>query len=230
MRHSLKILVLVVIAILLTGYGLFMYISPRDNAFFSAIALCALGVITILYVARRLLVFRKRITQILKMLISGNYEVDIRHRRIFKDEIDTTSDFIEKFLGQLREYENLRVERISLLSRTLDLLLDLVKEEIIIIDMCKNTFRCNAAARKFFNVQEGTYTLKSMTSQDENRELTRMFLNATEKKKIPQEGKVTIQLPVNSAKREVYLKIVPLKDKKERVCKALGFISADGKL
>ncbi|MFH1768574.1 MAG: hypothetical protein ABH858_05395 [Candidatus Omnitrophota bacterium] len=159
------------------------------------------------------------------MLIAGNYEVDFKTDRFFKDEITALTQLIKKFLEQLRIYDKLRVDKISLIARALNLLYNSTKDAVVLVDMEKNIFKFNPSARLAFDVEQETFTFDSIRTQKENRRLLHLFFDAAMRKKMTQEGTVTVKLPVQNIEKEVSVKMIPLKDKDERVKLLFAFVS-----
>ncbi len=207
---------------------MFMYLIVLVDTFgnfFIFVGLFVVGGLCALYLGRRIEGFHKKLVRLFRSLITGNYEIGLKNSRIFNDEIETMNKLIENFLQQLRLYDKLRIDRIALTARTMDLMYNTVGEGIVIVNIEKNIFKCNTAVQKFFNINQETFTFAAIKSCKENDDLMRLVKKAVETEKIPQEGKVLFQMPVQNAMRVVNVKIIPIKDKEEIVKSALIFVA-----
>jgi PAS domain-containing protein len=224
-RHFLKISWLIVFAALIAGYARLLDSVDSYEVFLPLFLVLMLAVVSLVYIAKRFLLFRANLTRVFRMLISGNYEVGLNPSGAFKDEFESLQQLIAKFLDQLREYDRLRAERISLTNRFLTLLYNSVQEGVVIVNMDKEIFQCNPAVQALFGIKQETFTFDSMRQQKDNHSLMRLLVNATEIKKIPQEGTARVQMPVQSQPKDVFMRIIPLKDKDEKVKMAFIFVS-----
>lgn len=229
-KNLLKIALGVILLCIVFGYAFLpnLVSDLRLLLFFYCIA--GLAFLSIIYIVRRVTAFNADLSRLFRTLISGDYEAGLKSSRFFKDEIETLTQQINKFLEHLRAYDHLRVERIAFNSRALGLIYENVNEGVVIADMEKETFRFNPAARALFGVKQETFSFDSLRAQEKNHQIVRMFIKATETEKVPQEGAAAFQLPIQNttAIRELFVKIIPLKDKEEKVKLALIFISSAG--
>ena len=111
-------------------------------------------------------------------------------------------------------------------TRALTLIYNTAKEGIVLVNIEKGIFQCNPVVRSMFGIKQETFTFESMRNQKENHKLMRLVVNATEVRKVPQEGVVTVKMPVQSQAKDVFMRIVPLKNKNEKVKLAFIFISS----
>lgn len=93
--------------------------------------------------------------------------------------------------------------------------------------IARETFKLNPAAQSLFDIDQGNFSFDSIEKQEKNKEFTELFNYVVKKGKVPQEDKVTIQLPIRNSQKEVYVKIIPIKDSEENVKLAIIFISAN---
>ena len=100
--------------------------SPLSRAF---LLILLLGGGAWTYLTVRILDFAKRLTGFLTLLVSGNYEADIQTRR--KDELAGLVKLLSKLGDQLRTYDKLRAQKVSLTHRALELITRSVSEAII---------------------------------------------------------------------------------------------------
>lgn len=227
-KNLLKIALGAVLSCFVVGYAFLLNIVNDARVFWAFCVLAGLAFIFIIYMARRIAVFNINLTRLIKVLLSGDYEAGLKPSRFFNDEVEALSQRINKFLEHLRTYDRLRAERIAFHSRALDLIYDNINEGVVIADMEKETFRFNPAARALFEVKQETFSFDSLRTQEKNRQIVRMFIKATETEKVSQDGKAAIQLPVQTtaSMRELSVKIIPIKDKEEKVKLALIFLGS----
>lgn len=227
-KNLLKIALGLILLCFIAGYAFILNLASDLKLLLFFWVMAGLAFLCFLYIFIRITVFNTRLIRLFRTLISGNYEAGLNPNRLFKDEIETLIQQINKFLEHLRTYDRLRAERIAFNSRALNLIYENINEGIAIADMEKETFLFNPAARALFEVKQESFSFDSLRTQERNRQIVRMFIKATEIEKVPQEGKVIIQLPIQSgtAVRELFVKIIPLKDKEEKVKLSLIFISA----
>ncbi len=107
----------------------------------------------------------------------------------------------------------------------MDIIYNNAKEGIIIADMEKEIFKFNKSTQSLFLTSQETFTFESIRAQKENQAAEKLFFMATKQMKIPQEGRVVLQLPVQNSRKEVLLRVIPVKDKDEKVKLALIFVS-----
>jgi len=224
-RHFLKIAWFLVFVALTVSFSSYLELVDEVQVFWSYYALFALSLISLLYISRRFVIFRINLSKRLKVLISGNYEVFRKPARVLKDEFESIGELFGKFIDRLREYDRLRIERISMTTRALTLVYNNIKEGVVMVNMEKSIFQCNPVVRSMFGIKQETFTFESMRNQPENHKLMRLVVNATEVKKIPQEGVVTVKMPVGSEAKDVFMRIIPLKNKDEKVKLSFIFIS-----
>lgn len=229
-KNLLKIALGVFLLCLVAGYAFLLNLMSDLRILLFFYVIVGLAFLCILYIVRRIIVFNTSLTRLFRTLISGDYEAGLKSSRFFKDEIETLTQQINKFLEQLRTYDRLRAERIAFNSRALDLIYENINEGAAIADMEKETFRFNPAARALFGVKQETFSFDSLRAQEKNHQIVRMFIKATETERVPQEGRAVLQLPIQNvnALEELFIKIIPLKDKEEKVRLALIFISSIG--
>jgi PAS domain-containing protein len=183
-----------------------------------------LGLILWLYLTIRLVTFRRRLTNFAKRLLDGNYETGITTTRQLHDEVRLLADLMNKVVDRLRLYDMIRAERVALSTRARDIMFENMKEAVVLADVDKRLFQFSPAARALFGVEQETMTFDSIEKQEENRQFTRFFKDAVERDKVSMETRLAITLPIRGISKEVAAKIVPVKDREEKVKLALIFL------
>ena len=181
-----------------------------------------LGMAIWVYLTVRVLGFNRKLSNLLKRLLAGDYETGIETK--IPDEL---SRLVRQFneLGQrLRTYDKLRADKVSLNYRALDLIYRTVPEGVIIADLEKRTFKLNPVVQSLFNVKQESFSFDAIENQERNREFMALFKEASEQKKAAREGRVVLQLPMRDSSRKASVKIIPLKDAEEAVKLAIIFV------
>ncbi|MBN1621284.1 MAG: hypothetical protein JW871_01685 [Endomicrobiales bacterium] len=168
--------------------------------------------------------FRKRLFLFLRRLLTGDYDTGIEPSSLISDEFTTVEELINKVGERLREYDELRADRVSFSYRAIETVLELVNEGIIIANIDKKAFKFNSVAQSIFNVNQETFTFDSIEKNENNKEFVRLFNDLSNRDKVKWNGKISIQLPVRDSKQELPAKIYPIKNSKEEVKLVLIFI------
>lgn len=226
LKNSLKILWVCLLFSLALGYSFLL----RDYAnskyyFYPFLILLVLGAVSWLFITVRVIIFKSQLVKLFRHLLEGDYEVGIKAGFFLRDEINLLVKLINKTVDQLRTYDQLRAERVAFSYRAIEHISRSVKEGIIIADIEKGVFQFNPAAQAVFNVGHENITFDSIYKQEENKEFSRIFKNVIEWEKVPKEAKLTLQLPIRQSRKELVMKIIPLKDKNERVKLVIIFIN-----
>ena len=158
-------------------------------------------------------------------ILSNDYSTGIRPISWIHDEISDITQLANRAMDQLRTYDRLRSERTGMSYRALELICREIEVALIIADMDKQMFRFNPAAQAMFEIKKDTFSFESIEKQDESSRFFRIFLLTTLKEKVQKEGTATLQLPLRESKREIFFRIIPLKDESEKVKLAIIFIN-----
>jgi PAS domain-containing protein len=186
--------------------------------------LFVLSLLCWLYLTLRSFGFRKRLFNFFRLLLAGDYEAGIRTRRRFTDEISRIEELANKFSDQLRAYDRLRADRVSIHARTLDLILRHSNDRLIIADVEKETLTFNPATQKFLGISRKNYSFESILKPTVNETFAHLFNQAVYGRKVNTEGSCFIQLPGMSAPARLDLLLMPLRDREESVRSALLII------
>ena len=191
--------------------------EPDGKTLAAAIFSLAAGTAIWIYLFVRLWILKKRFTAFFRHILTGDYNTGIRKIPRIEDEFTDLVRLGNRMSDRLREYDELRAERTGLSYRALELISRNVKEGIMVANMEKGTFRFNPAIQELFGVKQDTATFDSVEKQAENRKFFRLFLSAAVKDGVAGEGSAVLRLPVRDAKRELFFRFLPLKDKSEKV-------------
>jgi hypothetical protein len=192
--------------------------QPHSTAFI-AIILCtyAAGLAAWFYVTIRLVIFRKKLVNFCRHIISGHYEVGIKTRPVASDEIKALADLVNKAAERLRVYDELRAEKVDMSVRVRELLYNNVREAVAIADTEEKTFQFNPFGCRRLGVREGKLTFTVLEKQPHLKAFFAVFQTVTLRDKVAREAKVTIHAPSQSGGSEFLVHIFPVKDKEEKV-------------
>lgn len=225
-RHLLKTLWILLLALYCTGFLVAILRSPFLHAqFFILLSLFAAGLAVWGYLTVRLSVFRNRLASFFRLLLAGDYEAGIKVAAHISDEISKLSELTNKAAEQLRVYDTLRAERVGICHRTLEIVHQNAAQGIIIANMEKGQFRLNPAALSLFGMEQGSLSFDTMEKQEGNEQFMTLFYDVTKSEKVPREDLVTIHVPARDLKREVAVRMIPVKDSDEKVKTVLIFIT-----
>ena len=153
----------------------------------------------------------------IKRLLAGDYRAGIKLRFKSEDEITELVNLINKLGDQLRVYDDLRSQNVSLNYRALDIIFTTVKEGLIIADVGKRALRFNLAAQAIFDVEIENIRFETMERQTENQQFYELLKDTIERTKYYKKCDVIIKLPIRNLTRKLNITVFPLKDKDENV-------------
>ncbi|MEA3365343.1 MAG: hypothetical protein U9Q79_06845, partial [Candidatus Hydrogenedentes bacterium] len=131
---------LVIFAALFLEAGVF-YFGPGVQIF--SISLLAGALLAFLFLGWRWTRFRKQAHGLLRLLVTGDYEVGLRVSKHWRDEITELEELFNKLTEQLRQYDELRTKRIRQLRMTLDLILEHTQEPMVLFEVDKSVLTFN---------------------------------------------------------------------------------------
>jgi PAS domain S-box-containing protein len=184
----------------------------------------ALALVLWVYATVRVFRFRRRIGNLAKRLLDGDYETGIPTARQPHDESRALAELMNEVVGRLRTYDVLRAERVALNARTREILYENIDDAVIVADVDKRFYQFNPAARALFGVEQEKMTFDSINKREDNRQFATFFMDAVERNKVLEEARVVISLPIRDVSKEVSVKIIPVKDREEKVRLALIFL------
>lgn len=190
---------------------------PSDFLFFILISLLIVGIIIWLVIAIRTFIFKKRFVVCIEHLIAGDYASGIKMRSKFEDEITKLAKLINKLVDQLRVYDSLRSQSVSLNYRSLETIFTTVKESIIIADIEKSILKFNLAAQSIFDVEVQTMSFDALELQPENKQFFELLKDTVKRTKFYKKREVIIKLPIRNSTRKLIVRAIPLKDDDENV-------------
>jgi HAMP domain-containing protein len=132
----LRLLYALAAAILLTAL-LFDVLAPVHGPPLRAAlgSLMVLALLVLIFVAVRLVRFQIRAYNLLRRVLSGDYEAGIETSGFLNDEIAELEHLLNRFVQQVRQYDDLRSGRIRQLRMTLDSVLQHSREAIGLLDV-----------------------------------------------------------------------------------------------
>ena len=201
---------LAVFFIILQGY-------PSDFLLFILASLLIVGIIIWLVIAIRTFIFKKSLVVCIEHLIAGDYASGIKMRSKFEDEITKLAKLINKLVDQLRVYDSLRSQSVSLNYRSLETIFTTVKEGIIIADIEKSILKFNLAAQSIFDVEVQTMSFDALEHQPENKQFFELLKDTVKRTKFYKKREVIIKLPIRNSTRKLIARVTPLKDDTENV-------------
>lgn len=173
------------------------------------------------YLGTRIFGFRKRLFHFLRRLLANDYEAGIRTHPRVSDEISELERLANKLSDQLRTYDRLRADRVSIHARALDLVLLCAKDALISANIEKNTFTFNPAAQKRLGITRKNFSFESVLKPKSNLSFQLLFEKAVHGRKVNTEGHCQLQLPGMNTPHPVDLFLMPLRDRDENVRFAL---------
>jgi len=185
-----------------------------------------LGLFAWLYLTIRFFRFFKKLEKFCERLLTGNYDTVIKVWKLAKDEIKVMGQLINKVAERLRIYDEQRADKVALHFRVRELIINNSREGIIVADTEKEAFYFNPIARSVFGVNQSSFAFDSLGRQENNKHFFGLLKAAMEQEKTTkEETRVSIDLPVSKIKKEVTVKIFPLKDRSERVKLVIIFLT-----
>ncbi|MFH0826762.1 MAG: PAS domain-containing protein [Candidatus Omnitrophota bacterium] len=224
-KNLIKICWIYLFVVFMAGYLYFWDASWRLNPYVTFFF--ALGVIIWGFLTLRAIRFRRKLVNFLKHLLSGDYKTGMKVNIFLEDELKELGQLINKAVDQLVRYDELRAERVFLNFRALEVISKNTPEAVIIADLDKEIFEFNAAAQRLFDIKQERITYNAVRKEEGNRDFVNLFKQATLEQKIPKEEKVVLHLPIRNMRKELLVKIIPLKDGNEEVRLALIFIKEE---
>lgn len=221
----IKILWIILGAVAFLGYFLLGNIAIRRGPFGIPVIFLFLILIALwLFLSLRFWFFNKRLKNYFRHILSNDYSTGIRATSWLNDEMSNIAHLANRAIDQLRRYDELRSQRTGMSYRALEVVCREMREAVIIAVIDKQIFRFNPAAQAMFGIKKDTFSFESIEKQEENSRFFRVFLLTTLKEKIQKEGTATLQLPQRKSKKEIFFRIIPLKDESEKVQLAIIFI------
>lgn len=228
-RHTIKLLWLFAVLSCVAGYQAALARVPMPGAvaylygvFFAA------GLLAWLYLTLRIFTFGRDLARFARRVISNEYETGVKVSRLFDDEVSVLSRRINRMAEQLAAYDGLQRERISVLSRALDVVCHSVKDNIIIFDIKQNEFRFNPSAQDAFAVEQESFGYNAIALRAGNAKFIELLRSSIEKGSFATNASVNLELPVRQTRRELVVNITPVKDKHEAVELCLIFFKSAG--
>jgi PAS domain-containing protein len=179
--------------------------------------LIATGLAAVALLSVRVFLFHRKLGVFVRQLLAGRYESGIQIAKGFDDEISAVEKLLNKLGHQLRTYDELFAERVSMSHRGFELLQRSTDQPLIMADSEKQMFRFNPPALELFGVEQKTFSFDALEKLPANAEFSRQFRKALETEKVPTEATLTLQIPVRNEQRTLRFKVVPLKDYEEKV-------------
>ncbi|MBN2058279.1 MAG: PAS domain-containing protein [Candidatus Saganbacteria bacterium] len=222
-KHLLKLLYLTVLVFFsLTCAAYFFGLSLWT--FYLLALLFLLALLSWLYLGLRVLVFRRQLVNFLRRILANDYSTGVRGGIWLGDEAADLGQLINKMADQLRAYDKLRMEKIALFHRAIDLIFRHVKEGMILVDVDRESLLLNPAVQEIFGIDQEKLSFDSIQKQENNKEFNKLFKQAVEQGKLIETCVVDLQLPIRNSRQNVCIRIVPLKDEAEKVRLAMIFV------
>ena len=203
-KNLIKIAWLCLFFTYVTAYGLLLRQDGSSRYILSILFLFCAGIFSLLYLTVRIFAFKRKLVKFLKHLLSGNYEAGIK----------------------TRIYDEQRADKVAVNFRVRELIFNNASRGVIIADIEKEIFQFNPTARSIFDVNQDNFTFDSLKGKESNRSFFELLNAALEQEnKGREERRISIDLPVSKIKKEVDIRIFPLKDRSEKVMLAVIFLA-----
>jgi len=231
MRLPAKVAVpLVSVWLIILLCGMAGYVLPSVSGRLAALQgslqalLAVLFLVSWVYLSLRLWFFRKRLVNFFRRILAGEYVTGVRPIAWLDDEIADLTARANRAMDQLRTYDELRADRTGLSYRALDLVFVNAKICLILVHAAKKQIRLNPALQSAFGVAQEAYSFQAIEKQPENSRFFRSLLRTLYREKVAREGRATLQLPQRESALEISYRMVPLKDKSEKVQTVVIFV------
>ncbi len=178
-----------------------------------------------IYLTLRTFRFKRRMTNYLRRLLSGDYSTGIHDVEWISDEITVISNLATKVAEHLEAYDHLRADRTAISSRSLEILFRRASRKIIMADFDKSHFKFTKPLQHAFGVDQDTFSFGVLEKQKNNTSFFRKFYYAAFKEMQEKEFSATLELPIRQSSLELKFKFVPIKDKAEKV--RIAFLYVD---
>jgi len=223
-KHLLKTAWLCLILAFLLCFYQTLTIARSHPSFYAVELLFVAGVAAIAFLTVRIYVFHRHLRDFVRNLLKGDYNVGVKVQTKFNDELTTLERLLNKLAEQLRAFDELFSDRVSMSHRAFELLFRAVDQAIIVADAEKHTFRFNPAAAELFGIDQRSFSFDTIENLAGNEEFVAQFRKSLNEDKLPVEKTLTLRIPARNAQRTLRFKIVPLKDYTDRVQLLLFFV------
>ncbi len=197
-------------------------LSFYDIFFFSFFLVA--GLCSWVYITFRVAGFQGKLARFIKKIMENEYQAGMKVSPLFDDELSVTENSINKMADQLRIYDELQVDRVSALYRAIDNIYRNVKEGIIVYSVEKKAFQVNPAVQAIYEVKHENFSYDSLAKQESNKNFILLLKKAVEEGRVIRDEKIQLELPIREARRELFVTIIPVKDKNEIVELAIMFV------
>jgi len=197
--------------------------SFLDSCFF--VSLLAVALCSWLYISLRVMFFRRKLVYFIKRILENEYQSGVKVNPKFSDEITGMEKLINMMADQLRSYDQLQTDKISALTRAIDIVYHNVKEGIIVYTKDRKTFQVNPRLQQLFEVEQENFSYDSLAKQETNRDFIAKLKEAIDQGRTFHELDLVLELPIRQSKRQLRLTIIPVKDKNESVELAIILVS-----
>lgn len=187
-----------------------------------------LFVVSWVYSFLRLTFFLSRTKKFFRRLLAGDYETGIRDSTWLRDEVSDVTQLINKTSDQLRVYDELRSERTGASYRLMDTIFKNVNEPIAIVSVEKQQIRLNPHLKTLYDVTQDLFSFEAMEKPEENRRFIVANLYRVLRSGVGREGYAPLRLPIRELVLHFDFRMVPFKNKQEKVTMVLVFMKAVG--
>ncbi len=225
-KHTIKIVWFIFLITYVFSYFIFIQqasLGPLIDVLFAAIFVA--GLAAWIYLTVRVGYVRRHLANCMRRLLNNDYKTGINEALWLGDEVSELAVLANKTVAQLQIYDQLRVDRIGLFRRLVDLISENVAEGIILVDVERKVLLFNTTAQKIFGIEQEKLTFDSVERQENNKQFLAMFKDLIDNGKVIDTCTVDLQLPIKNARKKVCLRMLPLKDKTEKVQLAVIFVS-----
>lgn len=185
--------------------------------------LLAAAVALLLFVAWRVLRFRARLLRLLRQMVAGDFDVGLPGPEGQGDEVSAVGGLVNRLAELVRNYDDMRTRRIRQLRMMLQMVLDNSGEPMMLYDATKETLECNAPVQGIGGTGSCSVSLAELQRSENGKALADILAWVVKQEKSPWGGNMTIQLPGQEETRQMYMRILPFKDKDGSVPMAVVF-------
>ncbi len=189
--------------------------TPAQSYLFYLIS--ALGICSWVYFTFRAVFFRRKLVCFIQKILENDYQSGVSSHPGSFDEIARLEKLVNKMADQLRVYDQLQIDKISALTKAIDIIYNNVKEGIIVYTEDKKTFQVNPVVQRLFEVEQENFSYDSLAKQEVNRDFISRLKEVIDHGRTFHQENLVLELPIRQSRRQLQLTMIPIKDKNEIV-------------
>jgi hypothetical protein len=220
LRTAWLIVLLTLVATSVLGTGL------REGPWrLGMLGLGVLGALCWIFVTFRMLRFHRGLHRFIRRLLASDYETGIRVGSMINDDLSEDARMCTRLAEQLRTYDVLRANRVSLTHRALDVVLESAGETIFLYDVPKQALRINEPLQELLGSDKFRFSADTLREIAGNAPFFRVLDGIVAQERTDMQADTRLRLPGSHADVAIRIRFVPLKGHRENVDMVVGFVS-----